>query len=299
MLWIHHPNATDTNYAKKYKYNVSQKYIVYAKQNTKYAKKTPSTPTKTTNMPNKTQSMPTKIQSTPNKTPSAQFQSKEYAKKNKYWFTLFCRDAIFLKFMHFFGVPFTGLKKYGGVPKMTNMMYGCMILFDLTWILTIENLIFDKLRITLKYCFSLFYEIYWKYLSNHDQYLHLQSGWIFVFVVVLSKLNMQMSWSECRIWLRTENHWVKLLLGKRHQIKSRLLWSRVIFDDFDKGSHPLPKRMFFYTLCTRPLPPPPPLGFTQSCCGLFDMTVKKCVNVCRDKIPHNSAKFCGKMSNLP
>ena len=24
-----------------------------------------------------------------------------------------------------------------------------------------------------------------------------------------------------------------------------------------KGSHPLPKRMFFYTLCKRPLTPPP------------------------------------------
>ena len=59
-----------------------------------------------------------------------------------------------------------------------------------------------------------------------------------------------------------------------------------------KGSHRLPKRMLFYTLCKRPLTPPPPLGFTQSCCGFFDMTVKKCVNVCRDKIPHNSAKIC-------
>ena len=32
-----------------------------------------------------------------------------------------------------------------------------------------------------------------------------------------------------------------------------------------------------------------PLGFTQSCCGFFDMIVKKCINVCRDKIPHDSA----------
>ena len=67
MQWIQHPNATDTNYAKNYEYNVRQKYIVYAKQNTK--------------MPYKTQSTPTKIPNMPNKTPCAQFQSKEYAKK--------------------------------------------------------------------------------------------------------------------------------------------------------------------------------------------------------------------------
>ena len=40
----------------------------------------------------------------------------------------------------------------------------------------------------------------------------------------------------------------------------------------------------FYTLCKRPLTPPPLLVFTQSCCGFFDMNVKKCVNVCCDKI---------------
>ena len=57
-----------------------------------------------------------------------------------------------------------------------------------------------------------------------------------------------------------------------------------------KGSHPLPNRMFFYTLCNRPLTPPP--RFTQSCCEFFDMTVKKWVNVCHDKIPYNSAKIC-------
>ena len=58
-----------------------------------------------------------------------------------------------------------------------------------------------------------------------------------------------------------------------------------------KGSHLLPNQMFLYTLCKRPLTPP--LGFTQSCCEFFDINVKKCVNVCRDKIWHNSAKICG------
>ena len=58
-----------------------------------------------------------------------------------------------------------------------------------------------------------------------------------------------------------------------------------------KGSRPLPKRMFF-THCVNG--PWPPLGFTQSCCGFFDMNIKKCVNVCCDKIQHNSEKICGK-----
>ena len=57
------------------------------------------------------------------------------------------------------------------------------------------------------------------------------------------------------------------------------------------GSHCLPKLMFF-THCVKR--PPPPLCFTQSCCGFFDITVEKCVSVCCDKLPHNSAKISGK-----
>ena len=34
------------------------------------------------------------------------------------------------------------------------------------------------------------------------------------------------------------------------------------------------------------------LGFTRTCCGFLDINVKKCVNVCRDKIWQNSAKIC-------
>ena len=56
-------------------------------------------------------------------------------------------------------------------------------------------------------------------------------------------------------------------------------------------SHCLPKLMFF-THCVKR--PPPPLCFTQSCCGFFDITVEKCVSVCCDKLPHNSAKISGK-----
>ena len=50
----------------------------------------------------------------------------------------------------------------------------------------------------------------------------------------------------------------------------------------------------FVTHCVNsPWPPPPlPLGFTQSCCGFVDMTVKKCVNVCRENFSHNSVKLC-------
>ena len=66
-----------------------------------------------------------------------------------------------------------------------------------------------------------------------------------------------------------------------------------------KGSHPLPNRMFSYTLCRRPLTPPPPLGFTQSCCGFFRRTFKKCVNVCCKKIDKLVRKSVKRMSKLP
>jgi len=57
--------------------------------------KTPSTSNKTPSTPNKTPSTPNKTPSTPTKTPTMQSQSKEYEEK-KYWFTLFCREAIFV-----------------------------------------------------------------------------------------------------------------------------------------------------------------------------------------------------------
>ena len=60
----------------------------------------------------------------------------------------------------------------------------------------------------------------------------------------------------------------------------------------NKGSHRLPNWMFFYTLCKRPLTPPP-LGFTRSCCGFFWQTVKKCVNIWRDIVWQNSAFIGG------
>ena len=48
----------------------------------------------------------------------------------------------------------------------------------------------------------------------------------------------------------------------------------------------------FFTHCVNGPWPPPPF-FIRSCCGFFDINVKKCVNVCRDKIWYISAKICG------
>ena len=50
---------------------------------------------------------------------------------------------------------------------------------------------------------------------------------------------------------------------------------------------------WIFTHCVNGPCPPPPLGFTRSCCDFFDMNVKKCVNVRLDKIWRNSAKICG------
>ena len=57
-------------------------------------------------------------------------------------------------------------------------------------------------------------------------------------------------------------------------------------------SHWVPKQMFFYTLCKRPLTLPPPSVLHNHVVDF--LTVKKCINVCRDKIQHNSAKICGR-----
>ena len=46
----------------------------------------------------------------------------------------------------------------------------------------------------------------------------------------------------------------------------------------------------FFTHCVNG-----PVGFTQSYCGIFHMNIKKCVNVCRDKIQNKSAKICEKL----
>ena len=44
---------------------------------------------------------------------------------------------------------------------------------------------------------------------------------------------------------------------------------------------------FFLTLFKRPLTPPP--RFEHVCCQFYERLLKKCVNVCRDKIRQNNA----------
>ena len=96
----------------------------------KYTKEIPITPNNTPSTPtvnctqSKSPSEKKRAPSTPNKIPSAQFQSKEYAKKSNIDLRCFVAMQFLSRITHFFGVPFTGLKKYGGVPKMTNMRYG-------------------------------------------------------------------------------------------------------------------------------------------------------------------------------
>ena len=85
---------------------------------------------------------------------------------------------------------------------------------------------------------------------------------------------------------------------------SRLWWNTMQIWFLSNGSYSLKN-------CHNPfgkaIHPPPPYGkipvehwkslrgasLTQSCCGFFDMNVKKCVNVRLDKIWRNSAKICG------
>ena len=86
---MQHPNATDTNYAKEYEYNVRQKYIVYAKQNHQIRQTKHQVRQKNTKYANQN----TKY--TKQNTKCA-ISIKWVGKKNKYWFALFFRDAIFV-----------------------------------------------------------------------------------------------------------------------------------------------------------------------------------------------------------
>ena len=71
--------------------------------------------------------MPTKIPSTPNKTPNAQFQSKEYAKKTNIDLSCFVAMHLLSRIYALFWRTFYRPKKYGGVPKMTNIRYAFRI----------------------------------------------------------------------------------------------------------------------------------------------------------------------------
>ena len=92
-----------------------------AKQNTKYPKKhqirnkkTPNTPKNTPNTPKNTNYA--KKHQICKKTPNT-------PKYSKFSFTLFCREKIFVPNSRTFWCTFYRPKKYGGVPKKTNMRY--------------------------------------------------------------------------------------------------------------------------------------------------------------------------------
>ena len=90
-------------------YSVRQKNTKYAKQNTKYAKQN----TKYANQNAKYAKQNTKCANS----------IKRVCQTNNYWFTLFCRDAIFVANLRTFWRTFYRPNKYGGVRKMTNMRY--------------------------------------------------------------------------------------------------------------------------------------------------------------------------------
>ena len=88
--------------------------------------KTPSTPTKIPNRQTKRLSMINKTLITPRKNQVRQQNIKYENQNTKYAnqkFTLFCREAIFVANLRTFLAYFLEAKKYGGVPKRTNIRY--------------------------------------------------------------------------------------------------------------------------------------------------------------------------------
>ncbi len=121
------------------KHQVHQTKSIYAKQNTKYAKKIQNTPKNTkyakkyTKYAKKTPTVPKKHQlrqkntnyakKTPNtqKTPNMQKNTK-YSKK--FHLRCFVAKKILFQIYALCWCTFYRPKKYGGVPKWTNMRYG-------------------------------------------------------------------------------------------------------------------------------------------------------------------------------
>ena len=87
-------------------YRYAQKNTKYAKQNTKYAKQN----TKYANQNAKYAKQNTKCANS----------IKRVRQTNKYWFTLFCRDAIFVANFRSFLAYNLQAKIYSGVQKMKN-----------------------------------------------------------------------------------------------------------------------------------------------------------------------------------
>ena len=63
------------------------------------------------------------------------------------------------------------------------------------------------------------------------------------------------------------------------------------FARFDKGSHTLPIVQFFFNIVQKAFcpPPPPPLVLNIYGADFSEGPLKKCVNVCPDKIRQNYA----------
>ena len=84
-------------------------------------------PTKIPNRQTKRLSMINKTLITPRKNQVRQQNIKYENQNTKYAnqkFTLFCREAIFVANLRTFLAYFLEAKKYGGVPKRTNIRYG-------------------------------------------------------------------------------------------------------------------------------------------------------------------------------
>ena len=64
------------------------------------------------------------------------------------------------------------------------------------------------------------------------------------------------------------------------------LCNNISDDDFSLGKPTLANSAVFLTLFKRPLTTPP--HFEHVCCKIFERLLKKCLNVCRDKIQHNN-----------
>ena len=90
--------------------------------------------------------------------------------------------------------------------------------------------------------------------------------------------NYQCTWLRRRPPHGANKHWPQPILSKTNNVARTMVREAI---GYQIG--------FFFTHCVNGPCPPPPLGFTRSCCGFFWQIVEECVNVCRDIIWQNSA----------
>ena len=90
-------------------------------------------------------------------------QNTKYANQNTKYanqkFTLFCREAIFVANLRTFLAYFFQAKKYGGVPKRTNIRYGWVISHNLK-IGVMRKISVDDININNSY---IFYQLYQRF----------------------------------------------------------------------------------------------------------------------------------------